>query len=415
MYRTLLITSFLLYTVSLTTTIAGMETFSWLTFAIVVAGLALKKKYPESLSALKVHRLGPDWVVWGLFGTVALGVLVNGAPGINWVESLGSMRWILLMYAFLAALLYLGKISEKVFFLFLIVSGVVALNSILTSLTGYNIVRAEPAGYVTEGNFRGAGLFNLPTTYGHMVAMIACLSLSALFLKYQPFKGATWFFGLITGLSLLGLITSYTRASWISFAVALGLMAFLISRRLLVTTALAGALLFAALFATNEGIRQRITSIVDMDYSSNTGRLEMWRAHFAMFKDYPLLGIGLHDNERRNPEYNEKLGQPEAMSGHAHNHFLHMLTGTGVVGFTFFMLFVLYYFRLNYRLWQKREDYTLFGQTLILGILGAQLSFHISGLADANFKDTELNHLYILMLTILTAQSRGLLKKPQTP
>lgn len=241
--------------------------------------------------------------------------------------------------------------------------------------------------------------------------MICCLTFSALFLRFKPYRGATWFFGVSSAIIFLSVVTSYTRASYLSLAAAVAVMSLAISRRFFVTAALAGALLAGGLFATNDGFRHRVTSIFDLDYTSNSERVNMWRAHLAMFKDHPILGVGLHDNERRNAEYNIKLGQEEAFTGNAHSNYIQFLAGTGIVGLSFYLLFIFYYLRLSWKLWKKKEEYTPFGQTLILGIGGAQVSFHIAGIVDNNFKDTEVNHPYIFMLAILTSQSLGLLKK----
>ena len=81
MFSRVLGASLFLYTVSLITTMAGMEIFSWLTFVIVLFGLCYKAFNGSELSALRIHRLGPDPVVWLLLGVVILGVVINGAPG----------------------------------------------------------------------------------------------------------------------------------------------------------------------------------------------------------------------------------------------------------------------------------------------------------------------------------------------
>src|SRR5690606_21057594 len=226
----------------------------------------------------------------------------------------------------------------------------------------------------------GSGFFSIPTTYGHSAAMICCLAISALFLRYRPFKGSTWFFVLAAALILLSIVTSYTRAAYISLTAAVAVMALLKSKKLFASSMAALLVLGGTFYTLNEGFRLRFNSIFNMQYDSNSERLNLWRAHFAMFKDYPLIGLGLHDNERRNPEYNVKLGQPNAFTGNAHNNYLQFLAGTGVIGFSLFMLFILYYLRLSANLWKRRDQFSLFQQTLILGIIGAQVSFHIAGL-----------------------------------
>lgn len=162
MYRTLLASSLVLYSVATITSMAAMEIFSWLTFTIVLAGLIAKVRSSEQFDSLKVHKVGADLFIWGLFVTVVLGVVINGSPGIDWLHSIGSMRWVLLLYVVLAALMYLGTISEKALYIFNTAATIVALHSILMHFTGYSYVRGEAARYATGESFRGAGFLACP-------------------------------------------------------------------------------------------------------------------------------------------------------------------------------------------------------------------------------------------------------------
>jgi len=61
------------------------------------------------------------------------------------------------------------------------------------------------------------------------------------------------------------------------------------------------------------------------------GRVQLWAAAWAMFTDYPVLGVGPDNFHVRFGDYS---GVPESKLGtHAHSMYLEALADTGVVGF----------------------------------------------------------------------------------
>src|SRR5690606_16401129 len=97
----------------------------------------------------------------------------------------------------------------------------------------------------------------------------------------------------------------------------------------------------AALYFSSPTLQKRITSITDTENASNAIRLMLWRTNWEIFRDNPLLGVGLHENSKFLQEYYLELGFTKYAHyvGHAHNNFLQVLAGTGVIGFFCFVSF----------------------------------------------------------------------------
>ena len=120
-----------------------------------------------------------------------------------------------------------------------------------------------------------------------------------------------------------------------------------------------------------------------------------------------MLGVGFEQNGRLMQEYNLLLYGKTWRVTHAHNHFLHILTGVGIFGFLFFINFSLFMYGLAFKLWFTSSPADLFSRAVALGSIGAQTVFHVGGLSEAVFMDRESNHAYLLIvaLTIFSYQA----------
>ena len=160
------------------------------------------------------------------------------------------------------------------------------------------------------------------------------------------------------------------------------------------------------LYNSNEGVRVRLDNAVSMKHPSVRDRVYLWRSHWAMFSDNPLLGVGMNMTEKHIQEYHLQInGEPSLMS-HAHNNFLQVLSNTGFIGFVFFLWFTLKLLIMNIKGIQ-RFSFDSQEKGVLIGYLGAFVCLHISGLTEANFFDGEVLHLFIF----LTAYSLTSLSK----
>jgi O-antigen ligase len=84
---------------------------------------------------------------------------------------------------------------------------------------------------------------------------------------------------------------------------------------------------------------------------SITMRAEMVRAVFDIFKDSPLFGVGLGGYRFILPQYRPALGVR-----YAHNTFVEILAGTGLVGFIPFIALFLCVLKQLLRGWKSEEE-----------------------------------------------------------
>jgi O-antigen ligase len=409
--------------------IAGMELFGWLMALVALFHFGLKPtllklkvrgdfktRVVSALGGLREISVGPDGALWGLWLIAALGVCVNGNAETDATYVIGNFRWIILLYGYSLAwksLLANTKDAQKLNALFILflqvltpVLLIVSLYGIVQSLTGIDLIRPgrEVHSLQLAGIqiFRTSGFFNNPMTYAHLFVMWFCVVLGLIFVAdFSPQK-RKWL-KLVAAVVGLGLFLSLIRGVWISGTVSVFIMLWLWRRRAFYRGALVVAIVLGLSLVFVPPVRARVASIFGTQNLENRDRVTLWAANWEIFKDYPFLGIGYTENERRIGEYYEKMGITDGFNGHAHNVYLQFLAGTGFLGLCCYLFFIGYFILLALRLWRKLPLDQAWARALALGALGAQISLHVGGLTQNNFSDGEVTHNYIFILAILVA------------
>lgn len=137
--------------------------------------------------------------------------------------------------------------------------------------------------------------------------------------------------------ALVALAFNGTRAVWV--AVLVTMVLYVLINLILnwrkgwraAIIACAMLLVVTVIFADNQYVNYRLHTITDTDFASNHRRLEMWHYAVEVFKDHPMLGVGLGTMPGLlfSPA---KVYVTQQAYGHVHNNFLQMLAENGLVG-----------------------------------------------------------------------------------
>ena len=231
-----------------------------------------------------------------------------------------------------------------------------------------------------SGDSRASGFFGHPMTF----AGYFCIYLPVLlicFLEQKIYGEWRWLAGDSFILGVVALLFNATRGAWLALVPVL---LFIIGYYLLKGNRLA-ILCLAVFIAAGAGLSQyqpflqRLATITDTKYQSNTERLLIWNSAYTMFKDHPVLGVGLGQYK---DNYQKKYISPKAKEpylSHAHNNFLQMLAENGIVGFVGFLTllacFIGYSFK---RFWQEKNPYALMMSMATLALV-------LQGCTEYNF------------------------------
>lgn len=254
-----------------------------------------------------------------------------------------------------------------------------------------------------SGDHRASGFFGHPMTF----AGYFCIYLPVLlvcFLEQQVYGKWRWLAGMSFVLGTVALLFNATRGAWLALVPVL---LFILSYYLLKRNKLA-VLCLALFIAAGAGLSQykpftdRLATITNTKYQSNTERLLIWNSAYTMFKDHPVFGVGLGQYK---DNYQKKYISPKAKEpylSHAHNNFLQMLAENGVIGFigflTLLVCFIGYSFK---RFWQERNPYLLMMSMSTMALV-------LQGFTEYNFGNSAvMKSFWLVQGCLLVMSTKG--------
>jgi O-antigen ligase len=404
-----------LYAISLLCSMAGMELFGWLSGVLGLIYFIKNRKSKEvNFPPAKIMVF-----LWGFFLVVVIGALLAANRGFNFWDIVGEARWVILFTLLTLSVQTVSiESQEKFFMVMMLLAAGLGLYGFLQHFWGFDLLRTsesylEHSSRDPEGQaqfWRTRGFFSHPLTYANATSMIACFPLAYLLNTNFKDKKMIWLISATSLILLLAsLATTYARGGWLAFIIgAIVMILIRLPLKKALSLILIGVFALFVLVSQSPIIIKRFLSIFQFTNGSQSDRFNLWAANWEMFKDHPWFGVGYNLNRQMVKPYLEKLGFFDHFLGHAHNIYLQILAGTGLLGFlmisTFFILLVkrMFEFYKGSRGWNK---------TLFLGALGTQVALIFGGMTEANFIDAEVNHLIIFILVLATRKNKELFLK----
>lgn len=361
---------------------------------------ALTKKESNLISVL------PNWI-WLLLpwlGWIVVSFLTK-APTLNpFGKAIGDFLWIIQ----LPLLVLIWKSAEPTesiskYFLFILLGS--STYAVAIYVLGYDPLvqhwsdRAENL----LGFWRTGGLFSnamsLAQSFGPLAMTLLPLSIFT-FIKNKSVKNWILLTFIITCFAVL---FTFTRGVWLAMVASTLICSFIYSRRLGLVAVLSLALAGGILLTAWPKFRERTFQAFDPQKSYDSERLVLWKTNWLIFSENPVMGIGYGENKRRLREYYDRLNiPPNQFEGHAHNQYLHFLAGTGFVGLLFYLFWCGSMLKLNLNLYRHEKAVGLERTSLILlGLLMAQVAFHVGSLTESNFTISKNRMLLVFFWSYL--------------
>ncbi|HTX18648.1 MAG TPA: O-antigen ligase family protein [Bacteroidota bacterium] len=239
------------------------------------------------------------------------------------------------------------------------------------------------------------------------IKMIVCLlALPFLIHKETPSVFRRWV-ALLSVPTLVALILTNTRSSWVGFVAAVSVLSYLKNRMLFL--GLVGFVVLFFLFAPASQVN-RAKSIIDPNDVTNHTRLVMWSTGLKIFADHPILGIGDSDVHKVYVQY--KSPDDQEPGGHLHNVFVMLLVTLGSVGFTVVCSLFVKILVTEHGVFRALSGDWLAGSTA-LGALAAFIGFLVNGFFEWNFGDHEIMVLIWFSVGLALAVRRlGVAERP---
>jgi hypothetical protein len=250
-------------------------------------------------------------------------------------------------------------------------------------------------------DWRAKGFFGHWVTYSEVLQLIGSLALG-LFLALKQKKSRI---GFLLVLAVIGIVfalgMTVTRASWIGFAVSVGVMLMLSASRrtILLIAAFAIPLVLVSAFWLQQ---KRSIGFLDRQDQSTSWREMVWREGFELLVSKPrhlVFGVGLDSIKAYWRQWGlfDNGRQP---IGHMHSNLLQIALERGVPTLIVWLILLALYFRMLWRLTrgEDQEGTDDFPRGLALGALGGVIGFFTSGLVHYNWGDSEVvTVLYFIM------------------
>ena len=206
--------------------------------------------------------------------------------------------------------------------MFALCAAVLAVHGIEQQKTGIGWTGIE----LSQGTrIQYVGIFNDPNDLGML--FVTCVPMAAYLSGRGGLMGLRRLFWLIvTGILVYGVYLTDSRGSLLALLGVLGL--YIWQRKGVVIAGVLGTAAVAGLLALPSRFNE-----IDVEEASAQGRVDSWYEGMQMFQSHPIFGVG----PDMYSEYHHLT---------AHNSFVLIIAETGIIGFTLWLAFVVYSFRM---------------------------------------------------------------------
>ena len=311
-----------------------------------------------------------------------------------------SRLWFVIGLYIFAIQLFKNKQNIGKYFWFYTFSLIIVITYTLTRQSHYGFLDQEVANYMVNP------LYNDHTAYAAALAMILPVMIGLLFLKnYSYWQRIAAF--VVTIILIIALVFSYTRAAWLSLAVAFVMFLLVILKikfrtfAIIVVSSVVILLLFwTQVYMKLEKNRQdassnfseQLQSVTNISTdASNRERLNRWSSAIRMFREKPVLGWGPGTYMFKYAPYQFSYERTEISTnsgdlGNAHSEYLGPLAESGLFGSLSFLAVVIASIYYAMRLYRNTKDKNT--KIIILSVLIGLVTYYVHGILN-NFLDTD--------------------------
>lgn len=286
--------------------------------------------------------------------------------------------------------MWIWRFMPFVIVIFLLNKYVDAKKVMIAGFVGITVTSLYAVYQGLSGISRANGFYGHPMTLGGWLCIFMPLLLIEFFEKRLLDK-YYWLSGIAFCVCSAGLVFNGTRGAWLAVAiVCTGLIIYyMFKSKSNLAVGIIFIALISALLVNNSKFMHRLDTIDDFTkYQSNTERILIWQSAWNMFKDHPILGVGLG---QYTVNYQQKYISPQAKEpnlGHAHNNFMQMLAENGIVGFAGFIVMFGYIILKNSIDWFKTRN------TYALMIVSATICLLLQGFTEYNVGNSAVIKMY---------------------
>ena len=266
--------------------------------------------------------------------------------------------------------------------------------------------------FVKAWKMFGVQTIRIDGLVGYMaLAAVFSVAIPILYLGTACFKDKWRWICFASGLSCIvaNLLTG-TRSGWLTSLAVLFVIAFLYVKNKwkVLVGVLVVLLCLGGMFYTSPILSARLKTIGHLGSDiSVTDRFKMWQSAAHIWRDYPVLGIGVgqyreaYQTKYCLPDSWDYKCAPEQRHQHPHSNYMHILAEAGIVGAAAFLFFLGLLLWFSLRGWLRTKD------ALYLVLVSVLLGTQLQGIVDTNIIMTVVSKSYWFFIG-LTLQMIGI-------
>jgi len=234
--------------------------------------------------------------------------------------------------------------------------------------------------------------FNYPLTIGE-IKMLSFFSVFPLLFIKEKIIFERKYLVLILLPVFISMILTQSRNVFLALFICFIIYGIIANRKFLITFII---IIILSAILLPSAMTSRISSIADINHSSNSARISMWKVGLQMFVDHPFTGIA--DSHIKEIYETYKTPETSAEGVHLHSNFIMILATTGIFGFISYigMFLIIFLKQIKY----YRNTGNPINKMLMLGSILVMISFHISGIFEWSFGDHEVMTVFFFLIAV---------------
>ena len=241
-------------------------------------------------------------------------------------------------------------------------------------------------------------------THAGLLLLFSCMAL-CMTLTIKNRTRYLWGLGLL--FSLVALVLTQTRNSWIGLIIAASFILLLYKPKTLILVPLIVGILF---LASTKWIKRRALATFNLQSETIQQRFEYLKTGIKIIKDYPFFGTGPDTVDMVFQDSKYGLSEEAKKNVHLHNNIIQTAAERGIPTLIAWLVFVILAFISLFKLLKNKDPTTL---AFTITALAAILGLFTAGLFEYNFADSEITALFLYIITIPFTLAR--IKDRETP
>ncbi|NOY88709.1 MAG: O-antigen ligase family protein [FCB group bacterium] len=291
--------------------------------------------------------------------------------------------------------------------------GLISFYGILQHFIGLHWFKSKPLYPAFDYGYRSQGTFSHPLTFGNYYATASAFFCAYLTYGWRSFSAQKRIYvGVVSLLSVLVTLFSYSRGSILGLLVALFVLGVITGKKKIIASFVILLMLSAIIVAVVPKVKNHIivNTAKEINIYNEAGRFFIWDKSLKIIRHHPIFGVGQGNFYYEYLSYLRKDIPDYRKLTHAHDDFLNIAAISGIPGMIFFI-----------GMWLAVFVYL--GKGIINGksegnsnwYLGAafiaSVAFLITSITEATFADEEVRQLLMFIWAVGLWQQYSVFEK----